>query len=228
MVTSPEISVNKLAEYIVSKSARQRAILRMRKYPPEEFNVGMFHKEAAESISRYISDGAVDSSPIDTQIAILSQIKSDKVGTMRRVAANIDALERFQSMLDFIDLKGAEPTLGSHKNTSMKIHNVKVSVRPEIILKGKGTKGKAYIGAVKLHFSKTTQMDKEMAGYVSAVMQHYCNCHLKSGDEIVNPDYCQVVDVGSGQVFAGTKSTSQRIKDAEAACQNIVAIWADL
>ena len=57
MIKDPTISVNKLGEYIISRGARQRAILSQRKYPDPDFNVGMFHKESVEAIQRYIADG---------------------------------------------------------------------------------------------------------------------------------------------------------------------------
>lgn len=111
MVKNVSISINKLAEYIISKGARQRKILHDRKYPDPDFNIGMYHREATESISSYLADGAVDTTPIDRQIAVLSQITTEKVGTARRVNANIDALERFSNMLDDVDLFNAEPNL---------------------------------------------------------------------------------------------------------------------
>lgn len=99
MISSPSISVNKLAEYIVSRGARQRKILRDRKYPDEDFNIGMYHREAAEAAAQYIAHGAIDPEPLTRQLRILSQMTPEKVGTARRINANIDALERFSEML---------------------------------------------------------------------------------------------------------------------------------
>src|SRR5689334_23054807 len=45
----PRISVNKLAEFIDAKAARQRQILRDQKFP-SEFK-GMYYREAAETIA---------------------------------------------------------------------------------------------------------------------------------------------------------------------------------
>ncbi len=100
MLEQPRISVNKLAEYMGSKAARQRKIIHDRKYPDEDFNFGMYHREAAEAVSRYLADGAIDPAPLDAQIAALLQLTPEKVGTARRINANVDALERFSNMLD--------------------------------------------------------------------------------------------------------------------------------
>jgi hypothetical protein len=225
MISEPNISVNKLAEYIMSKGARQRQILKMRKYPDEDFSIGMYHREAAEAIAQYIASGAIDARPLELQHQILSQQTPEKIGTARRINSNIDALERFLSMLDDVDLMGAEPKLGSNSPPKLKIFNVNVSVRPEIMLFGNAPKGKKYVGAVKLHFSTTWPLNEDSAGYVSAIVQDFCKAHLADGEFIVNPSYCMVIDTASKRVYPGVKATTQRMKDVAAECQNIAALW---
>ncbi len=225
MLEQPRISVNKLAEYMGSKAARQRKIIHDRKYPDEDFNFGMYHREAAEAVSRYLADGAIDPAPLDAQIAALLQLTPEKVGTARRINANVDALERFSNMLDDVDLQGADATLGEHAPQKLKYHNVEISVRPEIILRGQGPKGKKLVGAIKVHFSKSSPMNEDSAGYVSAVVQEFCRLHIANDDETVFPGYCQVIDVASGTVFPGVKSIKRRMVDVAAECQNIAALW---
>lgn len=225
MLEQPRISVNKLAEYMGSKAARQRKIIHDRKYPDEDFNFGMYHREASEAVSRYLAGGAFDPTPLDRQIASLSQLTPEKVGTARRINANIDALERFSNMLDDIDFLGAEATLGEHAPEKLTYHNVEISVRPEIILRGIGPKGRRLVGAVKVHFSKSSPMNEDSAGYVSAIVQEFCRRHVADDDEVVFPAYCQVIDVASGRVFEGVKSIKRRMVDVAAECQNIAALW---
>ncbi|MEF3368053.1 hypothetical protein V3H18_16075 [Methylocystis sp. 9N] len=224
MVNNPSISINKLGEYIISRAARQRKILHDRKYPDPDFQIGTYHREAAEAVSQFISNGAIDTDPIDKALRLLEQQTPEKIGTARRINANIDALERFSAMLDDIDLEGAEPSLGSNSSPMLTYHNVAISVRPEIILKCT-KKNKKYIGAIKLHFSKSHPHDDESAGYVSAALNEFCKTHLSDGTEIVNPEFCKVIDVASGKVFKGVKSTKQRLADIAAECQNIAALW---
>ena len=225
MVAVPNLSVNKLAEYIVSKGARQRAILFARKHPDPDFNVGMYHREAEEAATRYIADGAIDSGPIASQIAVLGQLTPQKIGTARRINSNIDSLERFAEMLDEIDLLGASPIMGANSVPKLVYHGVNISVRPQIVLRGSAPKRRVFVGALKFHFSSTHPHTAETAGYVSAAVQEYCRRHLAEENEIVNPAYCQVLDVASGKVHPGVKATTQRLKDIEAECQNIAALW---
>lgn len=221
----PELSVNKLAEYVCSRANRQRRLLYERKYPDPEFSPGMFHREAAEAVSKYIADGCIDASGIAAKHASLSQMKPDKIGTARRINSNIDALERFMDMLDDIDLHGAQAALGPHTSEKLTYHGIKISVRPEIILRAEGPKGKQLVGAAKLHFTKSHCHDGESAGYVSAMVQEYLTRHVIEGDEIVASHLCPVIDVGGGKVFPGVKAITKRLKDIEAECQNIKALW---
>lgn len=225
MAANPSISVNKLAEYIVSRGARQRKILSDRKYPDPDFKAGIYHREAAEAVAQYLSAGAIDPSPLNRQLRLLEQMPSDKVGTARRISANIDAIERFSEMLDEIDLDKTAPSLGSNQAEKLRFHNVEISVRPEVILRGDGPKGKKLVGGIKLHFSKTRPHTEESAGYVSAIVQEFCRLHVAADDEIVNPKFCFVVDVASGTVFPGVKSSAARMRDVAAECQNIAALW---
>jgi hypothetical protein len=222
---SPTLSVNKLAEYVCSRGARQRRILYERKYPDPEFSAGMFHREASEAVTKYLADGCVDATHLTKQLLSLGQLKPAKIGTARRINANIDALDRFADMLDDIDLQGAEPSLGHHNPPKLTFHGVKISVRPEIILRATGPKNQKLVGAVKLHFTKTHCHDGESAGYVSAVVQEYLRFHVAAGDEVVASHLCPVIDVGAGKVFPGVKAITNRLKDVEAECQNIQALW---
>lgn len=223
-INDPRISVNKLAEYMVSKAARQRKLLRDRKYPDPDFQMGMYHKEASEAVAAYLVGDQLNTQNIDTQIQIIKQQNPGKIGTQRRLNSNIEAMERFLDMLDDFDFGDHVPSLGAHAPQKLTFHNVAVSVRPEIILRG-NKKGKKIIGAVKLHFAKGFEMDEEAAGYVSAAVNEFCVRHVADDDETVSSELCQVFDIGSGTIFPGVKSTKRRLQDIEDTCQNIAAIW---
>jgi hypothetical protein len=223
-INDPRISVNKLAEYMVSKAARQRKLLRDRKYPDPDFQMGMYHKEASEAVAAYLVGDQLNTQNIDTQIQIIKQQNPGKIGTQRRLNSNIEAMERFLDMLDDFDFGDHVPSLGAHAPQKLTFHNVAVSVRPEIILRG-NKKGKKIIGAVKLHFAKAFEMDEEAAGYVSAAVNEFCVRHVADDDETVSSELCQVFDIGSGTIFPGVKSTKRRLQDIEDTCQNIAAIW---
>jgi hypothetical protein len=210
----PRISVNKLAEFMGAKGARQRQILRDQKYPTDY--KGMYHKEAAEAISYALNSNLEDLGAIDRAIAILEQSKPQKVGTQRRVSANLDALETFRLMLDDIQLKGASSTLGEQSPPRLTIHGVEISVRPEIILRASGKSG-PLCGALKLHFPRTFPLSEDAALNVSAVLQEWCRTYL-ADEAQVSGALCFVIDVGSQRVYPGAKATAARMKNVQADC----------
>ena len=224
MVKSPVITVNKLGEYLVCRAARQRSLLHQRKYPDEDFHIGMYHREAIDAIQRYLADGAIDPRPLENELNSLNQMVPGKIGTMRRINSNIERIEQFGEMLDDIDLRNADTALGSNSGR-MTICAVGISVRPEVILRGVGPKGRRLVGAIKLQMSATTSFNEEAAGYVSATVQEYCKRFVANDNEVVHAPYCQVIDVGNGIVHSGVRATRQRMKDIEAECQNIAALW---
>ncbi len=218
----PSISANKLGEYIISKGARQRSILRDQKY---RSIAGMYYSEATKAISLCLASNLEDVSGIERAIRVLEQKHPDTAGAMRRIHGNIDALESFESMLDDIDLQGTFIELGEHRPDKLVIQGVHISVRPGVILRGSGKSKKKLIGGVKLHFSRTFPHSDVSAGYVSAVLQRYSEDKLASVDEVASPSYCFVIDVGSRTIFPPVKSKTQRLKDIESDCRNIAAIW---
>jgi hypothetical protein len=212
---------------MVSKAARQRKLLKDRKYPDEDFNMGMYHREASDAVSRYLISDQLSTDQIDNQISIIKQQTPTAIGTQRRLNANIEAMERFLDMLDDFSFSDSTPELGAHNPQKLSYHGVDISVRPEVILRGT-IKGKSMIGAIKLHFPKGFEMTDETAGYVSAAIQEHCFRHVATPTESVNAAWCQVFDIGSGRVFAGVKATKSRLKDVEDTCRNIADIWPNI
>lgn len=222
--TTPHISVNKLAEFNEAKGARQRAILRDQKYP-DGFK-GLYHREAAEAISLYLASHMEDLKPIDRAITLLEQKKPEKIGAQRRVAANLDALESFSMLLDKIEarIKDVDLTLGDQFSTQrLTLHGVDINVRPELLACRAG-KTTPLCGAIKLHFPTTFPLNKNTAGLVSAVTQEWCK-HYTPEKGSISGALCFVIDIGSQEVYDGVTSTVARMKEVDADCQNIAALW---
>lgn len=217
----PRISINKLGEYLVKKAGRQRQILREQKFPQDFMTA--YYKDAQEAISSFLAGNMEDITILERKKQILEQSPIKNVYSMRQINGNIEAIDNFMNMVDDIDFKGATPQLGEPSG-KMKIRGVEVSMRPEIILTGKGAKGKQLVGGVKLHFNKTHPLNEEACGYISAAMQIYCDNVLHE-EGVSYSGYCIVIDIASGQVYGGVTATAQRKKDIEAACEQIASLW---
>ena len=217
------ISVNKLGEYITSKAARQRNILYNQKFPADY--VTPFYDDASEAISLFIAEGMGRPAILENRIKLLEQTPANTVRQQRRTLANIEAIETFEGMIDKLDLSGIECRLGSQSPPRMPIRNVDVSVRPDVILTRPPAKKRGQaVGALKLHFPKTNPLSEDMAGYVSAVVTRFCDSYL-TDDGVADSRLCCVVDLASGAVYPGIASVRQRLKDVEAACEQIFNLW---
>jgi hypothetical protein len=216
--SEPRISVNKLAQYVTSRAARQNQILRNAKFPPDYITT--YYREASEAISRYLAVNLSDGKILDNAVNALNQKDPSNVYESRRIAGNIDAIETLASMLDDIDfLAGTQPRLGAQIAPHLTMHGVGISVRPEVTLHTKGL-----VGGIKLHFPKTEPLDKEEAGYVAALVQSFCETHLwKEGSS--HHEHCMVIDLASAKVYPGVKAIKQRIKDVQNACMQISSLW---
>jgi hypothetical protein len=217
----PRISVNKLAQYVTSKAARQNQILRNAKFPPDYITT--YYREAGEAIARFLAGDMKENSILDNAISLLSQKVAPNVYETRRIAGNIDAIETFGSMLDDIEYGGATAKLGTQSSPHLVVQGVEVSVRPEVTLHSK-SKTTELVGGIKLHFPKTEPLDQEQADYVSAMMHSFCQSHLwKHGQPFGG--HCMVIDLASAKVYPGVKSVKQRLKDVGNACGQIAALW---
>ncbi|MEZ5691158.1 MAG: hypothetical protein R3D71_05800 [Rickettsiales bacterium] len=220
----PRISINKLGEYLVSKANRQRLILRDQKFPKDY--ITSYYKEAAEAISLFIADNMQDFSILEKRKLILEQKPTSSIQNVTRISKNINAIDNFLNMIDDIDFMGADLRLGDVSG-HIKIKGVKVSVKPDIILTGNGTKGKKLVGGVKLHFNETHPLNVEAGGYISAALQIYCRNNL-AHEGLPYPKYCMTIDIGSNKVYSGVQAIAKREKDIEAACEQIYNLWSSV
>lgn len=218
---NPRISLNKLAEFMTASIPRQRRIVRDQKFPPEYQTV--YYREAQEAVAACLASDLTDIDTVERQIDILNQQAPETVGTQRRIAANVDALETFLSMLDDINLQGAEPSLAPNTAPRLRIRNVDISVRPEVLLTSENRNG-PIVGALKIHFPKTNPLNEQSAGYVSAVLQEWTRIHRADDGQMLGT-LCPIVDIGSNNFYDGVRSTRQRMRDLEDACETIAALW---
>ena len=219
---APRLSVNKLCEYTEAGPTRQRQILRDQKFPTDFKR--MFYREAGDAIAQCLASALEDTEVLVRAVSLLEQMPADKVGTARRISANIDAVETFADMLDDIHFGDATPSLASNMAPHLQINNIQISIRPQILLKAPAKKGGPLLGALKLHFPRTFSLTAETSGYASALLQEWHRVH-QPDEGLPHGPLCYVIDVGAKQVWPGVKSTTARMKEIASHCQNIAALW---
>jgi hypothetical protein len=217
----PNMSINKLAEYVVSKPARQMRLIKDQKFP-KPF-ISAHYKDAREAISLFIAGNMTNETILSNCFERLGSKPVNTSYQSRQADGNMRAIETFISIMDDLDLQGATPRLGEHAPPKLHMCGVDISVKPDIIL-SKMSRGRNLIGGIKLHFPESNPLNEEACNYVSAAMQLYCEQHLQDeGDP--HPQYNFVIEIPTRTISTGVTSTAKRKKDLEAACEQIKQLW---
>lgn len=223
-MNSPRISLNKLGEYLTATPARRRRIV-LDQQDPKAFIVARY-MDARTAIVDYLASGLSDLGRrqlVSKSVAL----RLDKSGTdfaCQDRVASADAMVSFMDLSSSIDMDGliAIPVEGSF-SAAMYISGVKVSVRPDVILKNWITGD--VVGAIKLHFPKTSPLCAETLVYVSAALRVYME---KQGGASVDFKRCYIVDVPTKSVVSAQKAHVKRMRGIEAACEEIFVRWVGL
>jgi hypothetical protein len=101
---------------------------------------------------------------------------------------------------------------------------VEISVRPELVLHGVDRMGKGFVGALKLHISKSFPLDEKAGEYVGTMVHEFADTHL-TGLANCNYRHCYVLDVFAGKLIGAPKNFTRRRSDVEAACEEIAILW---
>jgi len=216
----PRISLNKLGEYMTAAASRRRRIV-LDQQVPQPFIVTRY-RDAREAIVDFIVSGMGDRGAL---LSAASRLRKDREGSEFAISdriASADAIESFMQAVQHIQL-GDCVAVAVPQATSegMLIAGVYVSIRPDIYLRNWLT-GEVE-GAVKLHFPKTSPLTSLGAEYVATAMRVYME--REKGHLRVDHRKCLVVDVPTSSVTTAPKAYVKKMKDIEAACEEIEVRW---
>ncbi len=219
--STPNITVNKLGEFIVATPTRQRRILEQLKYPKDNA-FGFMYEDAREAIKQYLINGR-DESILLKCIEYLEEREAGSEWQVTQVASSVEALDAVLHSTVFDDLKiEFEAYTGS--NPRMIIEGVHVSVFPDLIVRCK-RRGENYIGGLKIHLSKNGSFGEEGAKYISAIIHQFADMYIKTKGAEVRPAENLSYDVFTDSLVPCPAAVKRRWDDIQAACKNIVAIW---
>lgn len=224
----PRISVNKLGGYLAEhKAARRLAILKAQK---KELRCRVVQYQAARHaiVSSLLNPANADEL-LSRHIQRLQEWSPGPADGPSAAAENHacqEAIKAFIEMLPTINLAGLTAKRGSNDVPKLTKSGVVISVRPELELHGANRRGRPVVGALKLHFAKSSPLNRAAAEYVGTVLHEYGEAHL--GPEACVPQHCYVIDVSTKQLYAAPSSYIQRRSDIEAACREIATLWASI
>ena len=215
------ISVNKLGEYIVANPIRRRSIIKDQK-KPRTIYIARYTRAETE-IQNYIVN---DSGNIEHLAAVARElVTADYPSDWKRETAELCS----KALYSFIKVAGDIPAEGLLRQrindnvVKMEISKVAVSVRPEILL-AKPNAPDEIIGGIKLYFSKTAPLEKGTGEFIASIVYRYIAEYI-STEAVADYKKCFVLDVFTGHIFVAPKSYKNHMKYAQAACDEIAALW---
>ncbi len=227
MEKEPRISVNKLAELLVSANPiRRRRIVQDQKYPNTA--VAIRYRLAHEPIREYLSNGRQEATLRNAAAAL----RSDKTGTEYAIDDRwntADALDRILDISDLLPAADGEAYKAGEQNApKLTIAGVDISVRPDVLISFT-RRGKKHTGAVKFHFIKNPDSALTQAGseYVAALLMRWLEVHGPDGTTPAHT-HCLCIDVFRGSAVSAPRSTTKRMNEVNAVCEEIAARWPHL
>lgn len=216
----PRISVNKLAEYLEASPTRRKKIIQDAKYP-KNFIVTRY-ADVRETITLYFQKGQDDSIIMDA-IAKLEKKKPETEFQEQDIALSIESLEMLLDT-DTSTLEGLEVESYSDHNELVTISGVEISVNPDMVLKKK-TGGKTSIGTAKIHLSKSNYLSLESQKVVAALLHDYTQRHVAKEAESSNQKLNISLDVFQQTIECSPAGFKLRMRNIEAACEEIALWW---
>jgi len=221
--TSPRISVNGLAEYLVAGAARRRRIVQEQKRPKNY--QAPYYTDAEEAIVKFLASPERDFGVLDQAAAKLREVEtvSRRIEwELTRRAACTEALQACRKLASGDLFAGIAVTRAPQSPRLLQIGGVGVSVRPEIFLASPDEKPR--VGGAKLFFSKNEALTEGRALYAGTILHQYLDTHQQRTGT-VDYRHCLVIDVFAQKVFAAPRTYKRRRADIEAACLEITLAW---
>jgi len=219
---TPRISLNKLGEYMTASPSRRRSIVRDQKRPKDA--IVARYTDAQDAIVQYLSASVRNVSILhDAREKLGSGQGKTEWDEQRRTSCS-EALQCFIDIAETLELEGLELTPGANEQSRLKVAGVEISVRPEVIVRGDGKKGR-FVGAIKLCIGKTNELDQKTAEYITTVLHQYVAEQVEGEGETTDYRQCRVLDVFASRLYEAPLAFKARRKDIEAACQEIALLW---
>lgn len=209
-----KISVKGLAKFMTSSPANQRKILRDFKYPdPEGSAQAIYYREARDFISAYHKNSHPNQWLQEKADQLLYLGKQSSGQSKTRLTNNARGILSYS---EHFGSKKFEP-LGD-LTLFLSFRGVRVTVRPDLHI---NEKGKEKI--IKLEFN-TQPPDERLLKIISQVMFEATS---NNGSGLPSSSIL-CFDVPRGRTYKGARAGSRALKEIEAACENILAIWETL
>ena len=228
----PRISANQLAEYALASPSRRQVILRNAKYAPTFLVVR--YGEARSSVCDYLVDGTRPVAKLHAAEANLKAVAASLGSKFKENDALLSA-EAVASFAAFVTDPKQYPNTFSKLTFApvigympkLQLSEVDVSIQIDLVSKNEA---KEICGGVLLQTSKAISAKSwrdEHSLYVTSLIWMASTEFLK-GHGSVDRNLCYAVDLFGKKAIKAPSSYKTRVKNLEAACGEIAAMWPNI
>lgn len=219
---SPRFSINKLAEYMSASPRRRRSLIIDQIRVPVAKVIN--YEDARRVLVRFFGDP--DRTPkqlLDTAATFRDRAAlSPEEHRSQCLISSARALEAFAPFSDHFRPRGVVAVPGPRKGADLTLGGVRVVVAPDISLIEPGTEQR--VGAIKFHFSRSAPLSAEGLQYSSTLLYE----HLERDWDRPTKSRCISVDIFGHRAEAVPRAVKDRLKNLEAACEEISERWPTL
>jgi len=218
MTKEPRISANKIAEYCTEASPnRRRTIIRTIKNQDGFFAHYVDAKQIIESI---LTDGMTNAQALAEAAALESSLVGTKheQGDKKRSA---EVIRRFLQLKDELDLKSGKIKKADQFSTnSMEISGVRLTVRVDYTVHDSND---TIIGGIIIHYGKTNPLSEKGCELAATVIRQFLE--NTAPETQIQRKFCLSMDIHNGLLIAAPAAFKNRMKEIDAACEEIFTHW---
>jgi hypothetical protein len=137
---------------------------------------------------------------------------------------SIEAFERFLHMKLPNVLNGINYEVIKTESKSIKIKGVEVIVSPDIIIKAI-IDDVTYVGAVKIHISKSNVFDNNQLRFIASTIYMYLDEVFDNEEYVVMPELCLAIDIFGSRIVNAPNIIDSEINNIEVICQEVKDVW---
>jgi len=219
---SPRFSLNKIAEYMTATPRRRRSLIIDQIRPPIAKVIN--YEDARRVLVRFFCDP--DRTPkklLEAAAALRDRAAgSHDEHRIRCLISSARALESFAPFSERVRPKAVVAVGCPRQGADLALGGVRIVVSPDVSLLEPGTE--RCVGAVKLHFSRSAPLGAEELAYAATIVHE---CLSDKGYDPIKAR-CFSVDVFAQIIETVPRSVKDRVKNLEAACEEIAERWPKL
>ncbi len=228
-IAKPRISVNELANFMVSTETARMSIIERARNPIRPPIIR--YRDARQAICSFLTDKSRSLHYlVDAEQMFLQRSNDAAESALRQEDArlSISVLHAIQSMQNELAPLAFVPAPRNQRK--LILSGVEVSVQLDMLIHGR-TRGAEQIGAAVLRMTKddgatasARDRRKRMGLYAAALIRRHVEENISSDRQPANK-LCMSIDVQRGELFRAPPSVARRMRDLEYACRVIAALW---